>query len=134
MGKYQPLSDFLRKQQVDQIELTFGEIEDIVGFKLPRSATDYRAWWSNNPSNSVMTKAWLEAGFESEQVDMAGHKLVFRRLNPFPPSAGQGGPNHANAAHPLIGWLKGTVHIAPGVDLTEPADPEWGERVWENES
>ena len=26
--------------------------------------------------------------------------------------------------HPLIGWLKGTVRIAPGVDLAEPADPE----------
>ena len=32
--------------------------------------------------------------------------------------------------HPLLGWLKGTVQVAPGVDLTEPADPEWGERVW----
>jgi hypothetical protein len=26
----------------------------------------------------------------------------------------------------LYGWLKGTVTIAPGVDLTEPADPYWG--------
>jgi hypothetical protein len=31
--------------------------------------------------------------------------------------------------HPLIGWLKGTVQIAPGVDLTEPADPEWADRL-----
>lgn len=29
--------------------------------------------------------------------------------------------------HPLIGWLRGTVTVAEGVDLTEPADPEWGE-------
>ena len=28
--------------------------------------------------------------------------------------------------HPLFGFLKGTVTIAPGVDLTEPADPYWG--------
>jgi hypothetical protein len=28
--------------------------------------------------------------------------------------------------HPLFGALKGTITIAPGVDLTEPADPEWG--------
>jgi hypothetical protein len=26
--------------------------------------------------------------------------------------------------HPLFGWMKGTVVIAPGVDLTEPACPE----------
>ena len=28
--------------------------------------------------------------------------------------------------HSLFGALKGTVTIAPGVDLTEPADPYWG--------
>lgn len=32
-------------------------------------------------------------------------------------------------SHPLIGWLKGTVTVAEGVDLTEPADPQWGEAV-----
>jgi hypothetical protein len=26
--------------------------------------------------------------------------------------------------------MKGTVTIPEGVDLTEPADPEWGERAW----
>jgi hypothetical protein len=26
--------------------------------------------------------------------------------------------------HPLFGCLKGMITIAPGVDLTEPADPE----------
>ena len=24
----------------------------------------------------------------------------------------------------LFGWMKGTITIAPGVDLTEPTDPE----------
>jgi hypothetical protein len=28
--------------------------------------------------------------------------------------------------HPLVGSMKGTVQVAPGVDLTDPADPEWG--------
>jgi len=32
--------------------------------------------------------------------------------------------------HPLFGCLKGTVQVAPGVDLTKPADPEWGDHVW----
>jgi hypothetical protein len=31
--------------------------------------------------------------------------------------------------HPLFGWLKGTVRVAPGVDLTAPADPEWADRL-----
>ena len=29
--------------------------------------------------------------------------------------------------HPLFGALKGTVLIPPGVDLTDPADPEWAD-------
>ena len=32
--------------------------------------------------------------------------------------------------HPLFGALKGVTFIPPGVDLTEPADPDWG-KVYE---
>ncbi|MCC6981706.1 MAG: hypothetical protein IT535_00395 [Bauldia sp.] len=32
--------------------------------------------------------------------------------------------------HPLLGSLKGTIAVLPGVDLTEPADPDWG-KVYE---
>jgi hypothetical protein len=31
--------------------------------------------------------------------------------------------------HPLFGWMKGTVKIAPGVDLMQPADPQWADRL-----
>ena len=31
--------------------------------------------------------------------------------------------------HPLIGWMKGKVTVAEGVDLTEPTDPRWGDAV-----
>src|SRR5579864_848678 len=80
MGRYAALGDFLRKQSVNQIPMTFDRIEKVVGVKLPASATRYRAWWSNNPRNSVMTKVWLEAGFKSEQVDIEGRRLVFSRI------------------------------------------------------
>ncbi len=32
-----------------------------------------------------------------------------------------------NGRHPLFGALKGSVRIPPGIDLTVPADPDWGE-------
>jgi hypothetical protein len=108
------------------VKISFDQIERIIGDKLPASAHEHRAWWSNNPNNSVMTKAWIEAGFRSEQVDMEGRNLVFRRVR------GQGSPtmeSKSNGPHPLIGWMKGTVRVAPGVDLAEPADPEWGGRA-----
>jgi hypothetical protein len=28
--------------------------------------------------------------------------------------------------HPMFGALKGLVRVAPGTDLTDPADPYWG--------
>jgi hypothetical protein len=153
MGKYDGLADYLNAQRRDEVPMKFEQIERLIGAKLPASHR-YRAWWSNNSFNSVMTKAWLEAGFRSEQVDMEGRKLVFRRigLQGFKEqgfkeqgfkeqgfkeqgfkeahSAGRSGRVEASERHPLIGWMKGTVRIAPGVDLTEPADPEWGDRAW----
>jgi hypothetical protein len=132
-SKYAPLGQYLRKQSTNLVRLTFAEIERVIGAKLPDSQR-YPAWWSNNPWNNVMTKVWLDAGFETEQVDIPGRKVVFRRV-------GQRSPSAANVAtrknlakssdrRSLIGWMEGTVTIAPGVDLTEPADPEWGKRVW----
>jgi hypothetical protein len=108
--------------------MTFQEIEKVIGAKLPPSAKKHRPWWSNNPNNSVMTKVWLDAGFESEQVDMAGRKLVFRRVRSaarrLATAPVRGGlPGH----HPALGALKGLLRIASGTDLTQPADPTWGQ-------
>jgi hypothetical protein len=73
-----------------------------------------------------MTKVWLDAGFRTEQVDLEGRKLVFRRVSTSrvvepPPVARKG------ERHPAFGALKGLIVIPPGVDLTEPADPGWAD-------
>jgi hypothetical protein len=127
-GKYEPLGQYLRQQKTRLVSMTFTEIERVVGCKLPKSQR-YPAWWSNNPNNNVMTKVWLDAGFESEQVDVEGRKLVFRRVREADNDDGAPTPPDEKH-HPLIGWLEGTVQVAPGVDLTEPADPEWGDHAW----
>ena len=33
------------------------------------------------------------------------------------------------STHPIFGALKDVTWIAPDVDLTKPADPEWADRV-----
>jgi hypothetical protein len=110
--------------------MSFEDIERVLAAKLPRSATNHRAWWSNNPENNVMTKAWKDAGFESEDVDMKGRRVTFRRVRS-EASRDIAGPATDDVTtenrHPLIGWMKGTLTIAEGVDVTQPADPEWGE-------
>jgi len=124
MSKYDALGDYLKNQRTDRVPMSFADIERVTRTKLPASAHKHRPWWSNNPNNSVITKVWLKAGFESEQVDMARRKLVFRRVRN-PPE-----PAREQPYHPLFGALKGMVRVAPGVDLTEPADPEWG-KIWD---
>ena len=63
MGKYAPLGEFLRAQRASLVRMTFDEIEEVTGAKLPPKAQLHRAWWSNNPSNNVMTKVWLAGRF-----------------------------------------------------------------------
>jgi hypothetical protein len=130
MGKYSRLGEFLKAQRTKEVPMTFAEIERIIGGKLPPSSPQYPAWWSNNPSNNVMTKEWLSAGFRTEQVDVKSRKVVFRRVEQDTPKASSALPVKKGERHPLFGALKGLVRIPPGVDLTEPADPDWG-KVYE---
>src|SRR5579863_1537082 len=129
--KYQPLTTYLRTQRGDHVRMSFADIERVIGAKLPHPADSHRAWWSNNPTNNVMTQAWLDAGFESELVDLKSRKLVFRRKRLTTPSSTSApGPVPSQGSSgklALFGWLKGTVVV--NGDLTEPADPEWAKRI-----
>lgn len=110
--------------------MSFAEIERVTGSPLPPKSQAQRAWWSNNPSNNVMTKVWLEAGFRTERVDLQARRLVFRRAEPknAPKPWQEGDPIPlVDGRHPILGCMKGMITVAPGVDLTEPACPEWAE-------
>jgi hypothetical protein len=129
MSKYSALGEYLKRQRRDVVAMTFSEIERITRIKLPASARKHRPWWSNNPDNSVMTKVWIEAGFKSEQVDLEGRRLVFRRVHGSK-REGAGAQSAAeNTIHPAYGALQGLIRIMPGTDLTQPADPEWADRL-----
>ncbi len=120
--------------------MTFREVELVIGRKLPASAYRHRPWWANEERGHSHAKAWLEAGYMTEQVDMAGKKLVFARANR---SRGLGEETNAfvntksepttgakrTGIHPLIGALKGTFTIEPGYDVTQPAMPEWADLI-----
>jgi len=124
MNKYAPLEIHLKTNGHSHIQMTFSDIESIIGDNLPQSARKHRAWWSNNPSNSVITYAWLSAGYKTAQVDMGGEKLAFQRTDTpkkAPPSDGR--------RHPLFGAMRGTVTVAPGVDLTAPTGVIWNAEV-----
>lgn len=133
MSKYAALQQFLANVPASQVPMTFAEIERVIGAPLPASSRRHRAWWSNNPTNNVMTHAWLEAGFESADVDIASERLVFRKATgkarvpsaaPTPPAAvGEDGVPACH--HPAYGALKGMIVVPEGVDLTESWEFEW---------
>jgi hypothetical protein len=118
--KYEPLKKHLASKGFSEIPMRFSDIESIIKNNLPPSARKHRAWWSNNPSNSVITFAWLNAGYKTAKVDLTEEKLVFVRDNALAKAA-------ADTPHnPVFGCMKGSVTISDDLDLTAPAMPEWG--------
>ena len=47
MSKYAPLTDRLNQHQGDRWRARFSEIEQVLGFQLPKSARQYPAWWGS---------------------------------------------------------------------------------------
>lgn len=74
--KYRALTDYLLNAARDEVQLTFSEIEHILGFKLPSSARGHRAFWANTTSHSIAL-SWLNCGFETEVVDMNSGTITF---------------------------------------------------------
>lgn len=122
MSRFEPLTQFLQNQPGNEVRLSFAQIEQIVGFRLPAAAQQERAWWSNAPSEDAGIKAWRAAGFRSEAVDLAAGELTFRRESE--PDRASTEVQVEGELPPIFGFMKGTVTIMPGTDLTEPADPD----------
>ena len=131
MSKYDNIERHLRQSGSAFVPMTFRQIERILGLPLPPSSRIHRAWWSNNPANNVMTKAWLKAGYRTEAVDLESEKLVFHRIAKKDRGTG---PSQIDThgekkprRNPLFGCLEGVITIPDDLDLTRPADPEWGD-------
>ena len=79
-SKYQPLYGFLDSLGGRELRMSFSEIERILDFELPRSARSYNAWWANDASSFRHSWAWLEAGWETRDLDIDGESVWFVRV------------------------------------------------------
>ncbi len=80
-SKYMPLQMHLIGvlHSENDLQLSFAEIEQIIGDRLPPSAYSHREWWSNHAGSHVQARAWLEAGWEVDGVDQGAQTVRFRR-------------------------------------------------------
>ncbi len=77
-GKYRFLADFLHEHGGDTITLSFEQIESLVGDKLPPSAYNYRAYWSNTDTHTI-SRAWMKAGYMTTYVNLLAKKVTFEK-------------------------------------------------------
>ena len=76
--KYRLLADYLYNCNKETIKLSYDEIENILGFKLPNSALVHRAFWANTTTHSIAL-SWLNVGYETAEVDLKNKYIVFEK-------------------------------------------------------
>lgn len=78
MSKYAPLAEHLRTLQANAWQASFVEVEALLGADLPCSARKYAEWWSNG-SGHTQARAWVDAGFQTCELDISRQTVLFRR-------------------------------------------------------
>lgn len=79
-SKYEKLARYLEQIDADKINMTFDEIEAILGELLP-GAAGKRAWWANSATNNHALNGWLDVGWETANVNMKERILDFVKMS-----------------------------------------------------
>jgi hypothetical protein len=81
VGKYDGLANHLkfRAAFTGLVRLSFARIDGLIGSSLPINAFRDEAWWSNS-SSSVHTKAWLNAGWEVQDINLKEGFVIFKKV------------------------------------------------------
>ena len=84
-GKYDGLERHLkfRAAFTSMVKLSFARIDGLIGSSLPTAAFRDQAWW-NNSSSSAHTKAWLNAGWEVQEVNLKEGYAIFKKVRNVP--------------------------------------------------
>ena len=64
MNRYTALTDHLSALGSDEVDLSFDELDGIVG-GLPPSARKFPAWWANSSKPSHQSHYWIDAGWKA---------------------------------------------------------------------
>jgi len=83
-GEYRLLYKYLRDRFADRLVLTFGQIEDLLGFALPGPARVQHEWWGGPDSaaeRTMQSDAWTLAG-RTARVNLSAQIVTFEREDP----------------------------------------------------
>ena len=75
MSTYASLNKYLLECGKGRVIMTFLELEQVLGFNLPKSAYTYNAWWANGGHSQAY--AWLDAGYKVERIDIFTTTVTF---------------------------------------------------------
>lgn len=111
MSKYKPLSDHLAQAKGDRWTASFAELEEVLGFPLPKSARDQNAWWlgGEKPHHS----AWTEPGWRVLDLDRAAQTVVFARDAASPTGPDSLTPETGSDAVPESGAEQSAKRVLP---------------------
>jgi len=76
-GKYRVLHKYLDERYANIVVLTFGQIEDLLGFALPAPARTDPGWWTDG-ADAGCSDAWRLANRTAKPNIVARH-VVFER-------------------------------------------------------
>lgn len=70
MSKYEPLWEYLKKNNKDTYKLSYEEIKNIIGFEIDHSFLNYK-------------KESKEYGYEVGKISMKNKTVIFNRINKY---------------------------------------------------
>ncbi len=79
MSKYDPLSARLAGHAGPGWRASFAELEEVLGFPLPKTARTGKTWWKNDLA-APHARAWTASGWEVVDVDQATGLVTFRKI------------------------------------------------------
>jgi hypothetical protein len=82
-GKYLLLYQYLENRYANTVVLTFAEIEDLLGFRLPDLARLHKEWWTNADPNTDQpgySDSWILAS-RTARPNLLAQTVVFERAS-----------------------------------------------------
>lgn len=75
-AKYRGLAEYLLSSNETKVTLTYSQIEEILGFRLPDTARKFKnSYWANTETHSY-SSSWLAVGYKT-RVDSDSETVTF---------------------------------------------------------